>query len=182
MPNRKRGRSVMMQMLGGLLTLGATLYFGAYFAEKERYRLRELEELEQASLMMQGQISYLAMPLPELFEGIGQKLQGELRGIFLEAAERMQGRAGDSAEEIWKNVWEKRIKATFLTERDLEAILTFGKTLGYADREQQTGSMALFQRYLQETRTQGKKRLEKNGKLYYSMGGLSGLLLVVTLL
>lgn len=172
----------MVQILGVLLTLAATLYFGAYFAQKERYRLQELEELERASLLLQGQISYLAMPLPELFESIGQKAQGELREIFLEAAERMQGRAGDSAEEIWSEVWKKRIRATFLTETDLEAILVFGKTLGYADREQQAGSIALFQRYLQETLAQGKKRLEKNGRLYYSMGGLSGLLLVVTLL
>ena len=172
----------MVQIVGVLLILGATLYFGAYFAEKERYRLRELEALEQAGLMIQGQISYLAMPLPELFESIGQKTQGELREIFLEAAERMQERAGESAEAIWTEVWKKRIKATFLIERDLEAVLAFGKTLGYADREQQAGSMILFQRYLQETRTQGKKRLEKNGRLYYSMGVLSGLLLVVTLL
>ena len=94
----------------------------------------------------------------------------------------MREREGGSAERIWSAVWEKRKAETFLTVQDVEAVLLFGKTLGYADREQQMGSILLFRRYLEETMTQGKKRLEKNGRLYYSISGLSGLLLIVTLL
>lgn len=171
----------MIQIVGVVLIMGAALYFGAYFAQKERYRLQELEALERAGVELQGQICYLAMPLPELLESIGQKSEGELQKIFLEMAKRMQERAGESAEVIWSEVWHRKGGATFLTKRDLEAVRVFGKTLGYADREQQTGSILLFQRYLQDALEQGKKRLEKNGRLYYSIGGLSGLLLVVTL-
>ena len=36
----------MMRLLGSVLVLGATLWFGAYFAAKEKYRLQELAELE----------------------------------------------------------------------------------------------------------------------------------------
>lgn len=173
---------MIFRVLGAVLVFGAAIYFGAYFAQRERYRLRELEQLERVSVELQGQISYLAMPLPELLESIGQKGEGELREIFLELAGRMQERTEGSAEEIWSEVWEKRMNATFLIQGDLEAILLFGQTLGYADREQQVGNIALFRQYLQDTLQQGRKRLEKNGRLYYSMGALSGLLLVVTLL
>jgi len=34
----------MMRLLGSVLVLGATLWFGAYFAAKEKYRLQELAE------------------------------------------------------------------------------------------------------------------------------------------
>ena len=172
----------MVRIVGALLVLGAAVYSGACFAQRERYRLQELQELERASIALQGQISYLAMPLPELMESIGQKAQGALREIFLETAFRMRERAGESAEGIWSAVWEKRKGETFLTAQDVEAVLLFGKTLGYADREQQAGSILLFRRYLEETMAQGKRRLEKNGRLYYSISGLSGLLLIVTLL
>ena len=37
----------MMRLLGSVLVLSATLWFGAYFAAKEKYRLQELAELEK---------------------------------------------------------------------------------------------------------------------------------------
>lgn len=40
----------------------------------------------------------------------------------------------------------------------------------------------LLLRYLEQALSQGRKRLEKNGRLYYGIGGLSGLLIIVTLL
>ena len=61
-------------------------------------------------------------------------------------------------------------------------VLSFGKTLGYLDKAQQEGSICLLLRYLEEALAQGRKRLEKNGRLYYGIGGLSGLLIIVTLL
>lgn len=48
----------MMRLLGRVLVLGATLWFGAYFAAKEKYRLQELAELERAILLLQSQIAY----------------------------------------------------------------------------------------------------------------------------
>ena len=124
-----------MRLLGSVLVLGATLWFGAYFAAKEKYRLQELAELERAS-----------------------------------------------AEEIWTEAWSKKRNQIFLTAEDLDMVLSFGKTLGYLDKAQQEGSICLLLRYLEEALAQGRKRLEKNGRLYYGIGGLSGLLIIVTLL
>ena len=61
-------------------------------------------------------------------------------------------------------------------------ILLFGRSLGYLDKVQQENSIQLLLRYIEDALETGKKRLEKNGRLYYGMGGLSGLLIVVTLL
>ena len=47
----------MMRLLGSVLVLGATLWFGAYFAAKEKYRLQELAELERAILLLQSQLT-----------------------------------------------------------------------------------------------------------------------------
>ena len=64
----------------------------------------------------------------------------------------------------------------------MDMVLSFGKTLGYLDKAQQEGSICLLLRYLEEALAQGRKRSEKNGRLYYGIGGLSGLLIIVTLL
>lgn len=102
--------------------------------------------------------------------------------IFAQAAAVMAERERASAEEIWTEAWSKKRNQIFLTAEDLDMVLSFGKTLGYLDKAQQEGSICLLLRYLEEALAQGRKRLEKNGRLYYGIGGLSGLLIIVTLL
>lgn len=173
---------MMLRLMGCVLIFGAALWIGASFAAKEQYRLRELEELERSILLLQGQIAYLSAPLPEILASIAQKTEGSIGAAFQEAAMRMARREGSSAEEIWQEVWQEKAPQTFLSAADAEAVRLFGKTLGYLDKAQQEGGIRLFLRYLAENRAQGKKRLEKNGRLYMGVSGLSGLLLIVTLL
>ena len=158
-----------MRLLGSVLVLSATLWFGAYFAAKEKYRLQELAELERAILLLQSQIAYLSAPLTEVLESIGWKAEGVIGEIFAQAAAVMAERKRGSAEEIWTEAWSKRRNQIFLTAE-------------YLDKAQQEGSICLLLRYLEEALAQGRKRLEKNGRLYYGIGGLSGLLIIVTLL
>ena len=88
----------MMRLLGSVLVLSATLWFGAYFAAKEKYRLQELAELERAILLLQSQIAYLSAPLTEILESIGWKAEGVIGEIFAQAAavmaERKRGFCG----------------------------------------------------------------------------------------
>lgn len=172
----------MLRLVGAVLIMGSTLWFGAYFAMKEKYRLQELESLERGMVYLQGQIEYLSAPLAEAVESAGWKISGQIGEIFFRAAERMQQLQGRTAEEIWQEVWEADWKSTFLSAADLESILIFGKSLGYLDKKQQENSMVLFLRYINDALSQGRRRLEKNGRLYYGMGGLSGLFIIVTLL
>ena len=163
-----------MRLLGSVLVLGATLWFGAYFAAKEKYRLQELAELERAILLLQSQIAYLSAPLTEVLESVSWKAEGVIGEIFAQAAAVMAERERASAEEIWTEAWSKRRNQIFLTAEDLDMVLSFGKTLGYLDKAQQEGSICLLLRYLEEALAQGRKRSEKNGRLYYGIGGLSG--------
>lgn len=172
----------MIKGIGILLIMGATLWCGAYFAMKERYRLRELEELERAMLYLNGQIQYLSAPLGEAFETIGWKLSGTLGQIFQESAERLSQGAAGTAEKLWEEVWKREAVHTFFTAEDLDAVLSFGRSLGYLDKVRQEESIRLLLRYIEGALLQGRKRLEKNGRLYYGMGCFSGLLLIVTLL
>ena len=143
-----------MRLLGSVLVLGATLWFGAYFAAKEKYRLQELAELERAILLLQSQIAYLSAPLTEVLESISWKAEGVIGEIFAQAAAVMAERERASAEEIWTEAWSKKRNQIFLTAEDLDMVLSFGKTLGYLDKAQQEGSICLLLRYLDEALAQ----------------------------
>ena len=172
----------MIRMAGIILVLGATLWFGAYFAMKEKYRLQELEDLERGLIYLQGQISYLSTPLAQAMADVGWKMNGQLGAIFQKVAEELEEQREISAEGVWQKIWQEEAIHTFLSAEDLDAVCSFGKSLGYLDKPQQESSIQLLLRYIEGALHQGRKRLEKNGRLYYGMGGLTGLLIVVTLL
>ena len=173
---------MIIQGLGIILILCATTLSGFAFAAREKYRLKELEEIERGILLMKNQISYLGTPLAELLDQISWKTGGVIGQTFQEISVRMAERQGNSAEEIWESTWLRLGKKSYLSAIDLEEMIAFGKTLAFIEKEQREGSMDLLLHYLRDKQEGIKKRLEKNGKLYYSMGVLSGLLLVITLL
>ena len=86
----------MMRLLGSVLVLGATLWFGAYFAAKEKYRLQELAELERAILLLQSQIAYLSAPLTEVLESVSWKAESWQRGkgLLRRKSGQRHGRSG----------------------------------------------------------------------------------------
>lgn len=172
----------MIRVAGIILVMGATLWLGAYFAMKEKYRLQELEELERGLIYLQGQISYLSAPLAQAMAGVSWKMNGQLGVVFQKVSEKLTEQQETSAESVWQKIWQEEAVHTFLAAEDVDAILSFGKSLGYLDKVQQESSIRLLLRYIEGALNQGRKRLEKNGRLYYGMGGLTGLLIVVTLL
>ena len=62
---------VIFRMAGILLIMGSTVWTGATLAAREKYRLRDLGELERGVLLLEGQIAYLSAPLPEVLESGG---------------------------------------------------------------------------------------------------------------
>lgn len=182
MERRQRGMEWLFRIAGALLVIGSTVWTGVFFAAKEKYRLKELEKMEQGILLLEGQITYLSAPLPEVLESVGWKTDGAVGDAFRQAAGRMARREGISAEAIWKEIWQEKQKETYLRPEDMDALFLFGKTLGYLDKEQQKNSIRLFLRYLEGAQEKGRRRLDKNGRLYYGIGVLSGLLLVTVLL
>ena len=116
-----------MQILGSILILGASLWFGISFALKEKYRLEELEELERGLLYLQGQIQYLSAPLAEALENVGWRTGGQVSWIFQQAAAKMKERQVETAEQVWQEVWKTEAVHTFFTGEDLDAVLLFGR-------------------------------------------------------
>lgn len=114
--------------------------------------------------------------------GISYKTGGMVGALFQDAAEEMAERKQETAEEIWQRLWLQYLPKTYFSAGDYGAILQFGQTLGFLGQKQQMGSAELLLRYLRDTQEQLQRKLEKNGRLYYGIGMLSGILVVVVLL
>jgi len=172
----------MLKMLGVFMVIATTTLFSASLASREKYRLHDLEQLQRAILLMKNRIAYLGEPLQQILESIAWKTDGVIGNVLGQISLSMAERDGVSGEEIWERIWREHAKKSYLTSEDMKEVIHFGRTLGFLERAQQEGSMDLLLLYLRGKEAEIKRRLEKNGKLYYSMGILAGLLIVVVLI
>ncbi len=171
-----------MQLLGSILMIGGTTFLGMCFYMKDLYRKQDFVRLERMLLLIQNQIVYFAFPIEDIFAEVGEKTEGVLGEIIKHASESIQHRKGISLGQIWENSWLTFLKDTYFNTQDIKEIIAFGNTLHFLEKQQQEASFDLLLTYIRQEQAIIQKRLEKNGKLYYSLGILSGLLIVVTLL
>lgn len=160
----------------------ASAVTGTFLCLREKYRLQDIQMLQRAVLLLKGEISYLSAPLAEALESVSYKISGEIGDVLQKVSKQLQQREEQTAEEIWITVWQREAKRMYLSVEDIQIILEFGKTLGYLDKQQQESSMQRLLFDLEQIEKRVTQRLQQNGKLYYSMGILCGLLLIVVLL
>ncbi len=171
-----------IQLIGSVMVLGATTLFGVGFHQMEVNRKKELLLLERGILLLKQQLDCFGMPLDEAFAVVGEKISGTAQLIFLELAKRMKERSGGTLAEMFRDVLEMKKEDSALQAKDFEELSNFGATLQSLARKENEGSIDFLLEYIKKEVALLEKRIEKNGKLYYSVGILSGLLLVVMLL
>jgi len=120
-------------------------------------------------------------PLPVAMEIVGKRIGSNIGKIFACAGQLMSKKTGFNAAELWENAVELHIKDTYLSKSDKAILLSFGSALGYLDKETQKNSIDLCILYLEDEMKKLDLHHQKNGRLYKSLGILSGLLIVILL-
>lgn len=173
---------MIFKIIGALLVICSTSTIGIYFSKLDKYRIEDLEELQKAFTILKNQISFSFMPLPEAFQQISFRVKGEIAEILKETADLLEKKEGESAEQIWNIVWEKNKEKTYFSKEDMDMLFSFGKAVGYLDRQQQISNIEIAVSYIEQTQQYLEKRAGKNSKIYRSMGILSGLLVAIVLI
>ena len=169
-----------MMIVKGILLLsllGVCSYMGIAMAGKFRLRLNQLQDFKKALTLLQTKMKYTYQPIPEIFAQIGQTMPEPVGNIFLVSSQQMENLTAQQA-------WEQTVQnaRTNLKKEDKQVLLEFGKQLGKTDIEGQESQIALTLTFLENRIEEAKKELEKNAKLYQTLGVVSGLALVIILL
>lgn len=173
---------LFLKITGALIVIVTCAITGICWGAKTTYRIEELEHMQRAMTMLQNNIDFLAMPLPDALEEIGKKSYYIIANLFLKTANEMEKRKGEGGEEIWKQEVLHWQNTTYLEKQDIDAVIRFGTSIGYLDIEQQKASIILLLRYIETTLTQLQQKKIQQQKLYTSMGILGGMFIVVILL
>ena len=165
-----------------VLVLAATVLAGLYYGSFETYRSNDLQELKKALAILKSEIVFSMTPLPEAFANIGSRIRKPISDIFLEFSERLLNNRRDHIEEIWQNSITLQSGRTYLNKEDIGALISFGRTLGYLDRDMQASGIAITIGYIDTAVEALSMTRAKNQKLFASLGAFSGLVTVIILL
>jgi len=171
---------IAVKLAGIILTLGASAALGWYFSNLAVFRRQDLLEFKKALLILKSEIEYIASPLPEAMANIAVRTTPPVARLFALFAESLKhNESGETAYQLWLSAIGECKKQIFLKEEDWEAISSFGKTLGYLDKQMQLDSIGFTCGYIDQEVAVLQSEIEKSRRMYRSLGIIGGILLVV---
>lgn len=126
---------------------------------------------------METHLKFSAAPVDSLLETLcGRSELSQLKFII---ACRELYLNGQPFPEAWKSACENRLNTGALKPEDVSLLLSFGEVIGTTDLNGQVSSCELHGKLLEEKLISARAAKEKYGRLYATMGILTGLVLSI---
>ena len=126
-----------------ILVFGSSFSIGKLIAGKYINRVKELKEMKSALNIFETKIKFTYESVPEIFEQIGNQMEGNIGSIFKESSKKMKD---VSAGEAWIQSIEKT--ESNLNKEDKEILKKLGKLLGRTDADGQISEIELVSNFL----------------------------------
>lgn len=165
---------IFVKILILILVFGSSFSIGKLIAGKYINRVKELKEMKSALNIFETKIKFTYESVPEIFEQIGNQMEGNIGSIFKESSKKMKD---VSAGEAWIQSIEKT--ESNLSKEDKEILKKLGKLLGRTDADGQISEIELVSNFLDTQIDIAENERSKNEKMYKTLGGIIGLTLVI---
>lgn len=171
---------MFLKVIGGVLVLISSCVLGVYYSFKAEYRINDLFEIKKALLLLISEIEFNLSPIAEATKNISLKVKKPVCDIFSKFSERL-GYGNCSAGELWKLILEEKSQNTYFEKEDIENFISFGQTLGYLDKQQQSNNIEITVNYIDNKISELSEKSKKNKRMFRSLGFLGGFVIMVIL-
>lgn len=170
-----------IRLFGGILIVLSTTLIGFRMGEVYHARMNDLYTLKRMLQLFDGEIRYGNALLEEVFFSTGRRLAAPF-GVFLnKAGQILSDLPGALLGDIWEREVKESLKNTFLTEKDREELISFGRQLGHLDIQMQQKVLMQYERILDREIEKLQNEAAKKQRLYRTLGVLSGLFVTIVL-
>ena len=168
---------IIVKFLILVLVFVCSFFIGLLIAKKYANRVKELKEMKNALTMCKTKMKFTYASIPEIFEEISTKIDGEVGMIFKLSANKMKDQSAGEA-------WNESIDLVYssMKEEDKTVLKNLGKMLGKTDLEGQISEIELVNHFLDTQIEMAESEKRKNEKMYKTLGGIIGLTLVIILI
>lgn len=172
---------IFMKIMGSVLVLGGCGCCGWYLAYLARKRIEILQELQQAMLIIAGEIAYAAEDMEQILWQTGNRME-YFSTFFMEISRGLHQREGQSLYQIWSQKMEKENFWKWLKEEDLLFLEELGRNLGNLDRQTQLHTLQVMDSRLEERIKRARDEYGNRARVYRVVGIAAGTFVVVLLL
>ena len=151
---------IFVKILILILVFGSSFSIGKLIAGKYINRVKELKEMKSALNIFETKIKFTYESVPEIFEQIGNQMEGNIGSVFKESSKKMKD---VSAGEAWIQSIEKT--ESNLNKEDKEILKKLGKLLGRIDADGQISEIELVSNFLDTQIDIAENERSKNEKI-----------------
>lgn len=172
----------VLRIIGGLLIILSTTSIGFYYGNRFSNRLENLIYMEQCIKILETEIVYGAVPLPDALTNVYYKGNKKVSFIFEEMKKHLLNNKDEDIFQSFTYVSDLlKCKLNF-KEEDIEMFLSLGRMLGSSDRQDQEKNFKLILKQIAVFQNEAKLERDKNEKMYKNLGILTGFAIVIILL
>ena len=172
---------MLFRFIGALAVIGGCVGLGMYYAARENFRTRELQEFKKALLILSSEIEYMRSPLAVACANIAKRTESVIGTLFAKFSQTLTSGEGETAYQLWVSAAELVKEKSFMVAEDWDIIDGFGKTLGYLDKNMQQNAIEYAVNYIDDKSAELQLQAGKNKRMYRSLGVIGGLLMTVVL-
>lgn len=170
-----------MKVLGMLFVILGTTGIGINRRKLLQERIDCIAQAIWLFRYMESEIGYQKSELAVVFERGAGRMEGIYPQILGNVAKRLQIRGGEDFVKIWTEEWDRSEARKILDKEELGMIRSFA-TSGYQDVHMQLIQIRMVREQLEKKKELLQTELLKKGKLYLSVGLLSGMVVSIILI
>lgn len=171
----------MVKWIGALLFIGATTLAGFEMSRRLNARPKQIRQVKNALQILEAEILYSQLPLPEAFLTIAKQIPQPSRSFFQSLGDTLHENNKDLYT-VWNNQVNALLKTSSLSDNEGEILRQFGRTLGQHDFDQQQKHIHLTINHLDRELEEARDNQYRYGKMAKSLGLLCGLFIVLLLI
>ena len=172
----------LFKIAGGSLIIFSCTLIGFHLGKKFSDRYQNLKHLEQCIKILETEIVYGAVPLPDALMNVYRKGNKTISFIFKDInSHLLENRDGDIFSSFLNLVDVLKAKLNF-KEEDIELFLSLGRMIGSSDRQDQEKNFKLILKQIAVNQGEAKLQRDKNERMYKNLGVLTGVAIIIILL
>lgn len=172
----------MLKVIGVLLLTGGAAGFSASLCREQKKRIFLLKEIKYMCELMQSEILYMGLPLPEIFKSIAPNFSDPLRSSLGEIGKSMTLSQKESLQSLWRRKMKENYKESPLTERQKEILFQLPEHLILSAAEGQARALDRQIEELGRWILQMEEEEKSKNKVIMSLGIAAGVFLSIVLL
>ncbi|SFD53189.1 stage III sporulation protein AB [Lentibacillus persicus] len=167
-----------MQWIGALLFIGTTTLIGFKISSQLTERPKHIRQMKNALQILEAEILYSQLPLPDVFTKIAGQIPGPANTFFADLDNSLKNKNVDLYT-VWTKCVDSLLENSALGANESEILKQFGRTLGQHDFTQQQKHIHLAIKHLDRELEEAQDEHYKYSKMAKSLGVLCGIFIVL---